>query len=65
MRDVSARSAFLVDSGGTVRDAWLYGPSELPDLDVLLEAARVLYASARSPLLPLLGIADMLMKPFG
>jgi len=40
MRDVSARSAFLVDVDGVVRGAWAYEPSELPDLDVLIEAAR-------------------------
>ena len=42
MRDVSARSAFLVDVDGTVRGAWAYEPSELPDLDQLIEAARAL-----------------------
>ena len=42
MRDVSRRSAFLVDTEGLVRGAWAYEPSELPDLDVLLEAARAL-----------------------
>jgi peroxiredoxin len=39
-RDVAARSAFLVDAGGTVRGSWRYEPSEVPDLDVLLDAAR-------------------------
>ena len=42
MRDVSARTAFLVDVDGVVRGAWAYEPSELPDLDVLIEAARAL-----------------------
>jgi peroxiredoxin len=42
MRDVSARTAFLVDIDGVVRGAWAYEPSELPDLDVLIEAARSL-----------------------
>jgi peroxiredoxin len=42
MRDVSARSAFLVDVDGVVRGAWAYEPSELPDLDELIEAARAL-----------------------
>ena len=42
MRDVSARSAFLVDADGVVRGAWPYDTSELPDFDVLLEAARSL-----------------------
>ncbi len=42
MRDVSRRSAFLVDVEGMVRGAWSYGTSELPDLDELLAAARAL-----------------------
>jgi peroxiredoxin len=42
MRDVSTRSAFLVDVDGVVRGAWAYEASELPDLDVLIEAARAL-----------------------
>jgi peroxiredoxin len=42
MRDVSARSAFLVDRDGVVHGAWTYGTSDLPDFDVLLEAARAL-----------------------
>ncbi len=39
MRDVSARSAFLVGVDGVVRGAWAYEPSELPDIDVLIAAA--------------------------
>ena len=42
LRDVAERSAFLVDAGGTVRGAWRYGTSEVPDFDELLEAARAL-----------------------
>jgi len=42
MKDVSARSAFLVDREGSVRGAWAYETSELPDFDVLLEAAVAL-----------------------
>jgi peroxiredoxin len=42
MRDVSRRSAFLVDVDGTVRDAWAYELAELPDVDKLLAAARAL-----------------------
>jgi glutaredoxin-dependent peroxiredoxin len=38
--DVAERSAFLVDAGGTVRGAWRYGTSEVPDMDELLSAAR-------------------------
>ena len=42
MRDVSRRSAFLVDASGVVRAVWAYEPAELPDLDELLAAARAL-----------------------
>jgi peroxiredoxin len=42
LRGVAQRSAFLADSGGTVRAAWRYEASELPDLDELLAAARSL-----------------------
>jgi glutaredoxin-dependent peroxiredoxin len=42
MRDVSRRSAFLVDGEGVVRGAWAYEAGELPDLEVLIEAARAL-----------------------
>jgi glutaredoxin-dependent peroxiredoxin len=45
MRDVSARSAFLVDGDGVVRGAWALGSSDLPDFDVLLDAARALSPS--------------------
>ena len=40
LRDVSARSAFLIDSDGVVRGVWRYKTSELPDFDELLAAAR-------------------------
>ena len=42
LQDVAERTAFLVDQAGTVRGAWAYEPSELPDVDVLIEAARAL-----------------------
>jgi len=42
MRDVSARSAFLLDSGGIIRGAWDYRNDELPDLDELIAAAQAL-----------------------
>ena len=42
MRDVSRRSAFLIDGEGVVRGAWAYGIDELPDVDELLAAARAL-----------------------
>jgi peroxiredoxin len=44
LRDVSARSAFLIDREGVVRGAWGYEPAELPDLDELLAAARAMQA---------------------
>jgi peroxiredoxin len=42
LRDVSARSAFLIDADGVIRDAWRYETSELPDFDDLLEAVRAI-----------------------
>jgi peroxiredoxin len=42
LQDVSERTAFLIDRGGTVRGAWRYGLSEVPDFDVLLAAASAL-----------------------
>lgn len=40
LRDVSVRSAFLVDRSGVVRAAWGYETSELPDFDEILRGAR-------------------------
>ena len=45
MKDVARRSAFLLDRDGTVRGAWAYDDSEVPDLDELISAARELSAS--------------------
>ena len=42
LKDVSERSAFLVDREGVVRGAWRYETSQLPDFDELLGAARLL-----------------------
>ena len=42
LRDVSARSAFLIDGQGVIRGAWGYDTSEVPDLDELLQAAQAL-----------------------
>jgi peroxiredoxin len=39
MRDVPARSAFLIEDGETVVAAWMLG-GELPDIDAVIEAAR-------------------------
>src|SRR3954453_679623 len=40
LRDVSARSAFLIDRDGAVRGAWSYETSQVPDFDELLAAVR-------------------------
>ena len=48
MRDVSQRSAFLIDRDGVIRGAWGYDTGELPDFDELLPAAPFLVASASS-----------------
>jgi peroxiredoxin len=42
LKDVSERSAFLVDGTGVIRGAWRYETSELPDFDTLLEAVRAM-----------------------
>ena len=42
LKGVAERSAFLVDGDGTVRGAWRYDTSELPDFDELLQAAQAL-----------------------
>jgi peroxiredoxin len=40
MERVPVRSAFLVGRDGIIRGAWRYESSEVPDVDVLLAAAR-------------------------
>ena len=40
--DVAERSAFLVDGERTVRGTWLYGTSEIPNFDKVVDAARQL-----------------------
>ncbi len=42
LKGVAERCAFLIDRSGTVRGAWSYATSEVPDFDVLLAAARAL-----------------------
>jgi peroxiredoxin len=42
MRDVSRRSAFLIDVDSVVRGAWGYELGELPDVDELIAAANAL-----------------------
>jgi peroxiredoxin len=40
LHGVAERTAFLVDTDGTVRGAWRYETGELPDFDELLQAVR-------------------------
>jgi peroxiredoxin len=40
MHDVPVRSAFLVRDGKTIEATWMLG-RELPDIDAVIEAARV------------------------
>ena len=40
MNDVAIRSAFLIRDGKSIEAAWLLG-ADLPDIDAVLEAARV------------------------
>jgi peroxiredoxin len=42
LRDVSQRTAFLIDGSGVVRGAWEYETSGVPDFDALLAAALAL-----------------------
>jgi peroxiredoxin len=41
-KGVAERSAFLVDKTGTIGGAWRYGDSEVPDFDVLVDAAKAI-----------------------
>ena len=47
LKDVAERTAFLVDADAVVREAWRYGTGDVPDVDELLEAARLLNSSGR------------------
>jgi peroxiredoxin Q/BCP len=42
LRDVAERTAFLIDRDGTVRGAWRYEITGVPDFDELLAAASAL-----------------------
>ena len=42
MREVPERTAFLIGADGIVRRAWRYEPAEVPDFDVLVNAAATL-----------------------
>jgi peroxiredoxin len=42
LRDVAERTAFLIGADGTVRGAWTYETSQVPDVDELLAAASAL-----------------------
>jgi peroxiredoxin len=41
-QDIARRTAFLVDGEGTVRAAWSYDDSDVPDFDELIAAASAL-----------------------
>jgi glutaredoxin-dependent peroxiredoxin len=43
LKDVSARSAFVIGTDGVVRGAWRYEAAELPDFDEILEAVRQMH----------------------
>jgi peroxiredoxin len=43
--DVASRTAFLVDTSGTIREAWSYETGDVPDVEVWLQSARGLNAS--------------------
>jgi peroxiredoxin len=42
MRGAPVRSAFLLGRDGMIRQAWRYEPREVPDVEELLAAARLL-----------------------
>jgi peroxiredoxin len=42
LADTPVRSSFLIERGGVIAAAWQYGDDDLPDTDVLVEAARAL-----------------------
>ena len=42
LKNVSERSAFLIDRDGVVRAAWRYEPADLPDFDEIIASARLL-----------------------
>ena len=42
LRDVAERTVFLIGEDATVRSAWRYETSQVPDVDELLAAARAL-----------------------
>jgi peroxiredoxin len=46
MRDVSARSAFVVGRDGTVLAAWRYEAAELPDFDAIATTVRQVLPSS-------------------
>ena len=46
LRDVARRTTFLVDGDGVIRRLWQYEPSEVPDVDEWVAAARALHPAA-------------------
>ena len=43
LRDVSRRSAFLIDGEGIIRNVWLYEALQLPDIDEILAGALAMH----------------------
>ena len=46
LRDVAARTTFLVDGAGVIRDVWRYEPGDVPELEEWVASARALNAAA-------------------
>jgi glutaredoxin-dependent peroxiredoxin len=42
LRDVARRTAFLIDGGGVIRNAWAYETGDVPNPEEWLTAARAL-----------------------
>jgi peroxiredoxin len=42
LKEVAERTAFLIGADGTVKGAWRFGNDEVPNFDLLLDAARAL-----------------------
>jgi len=48
LKDVAARTTFLVDGEGVIRTAWKYETGDVPDIEEWLAAARELQPSDAS-----------------